>query len=248
MVLICKKRNLCEYKMFTLIELLVVVAIIAVLVAILLPALSQARESARAIQCQSKLHHLGQGFQMYLNDWNDCFPNLDYTVNGYHPETINACLHPYVPAYPPRDHPTWWWNASENWLCPKAPYPACPSYGVNMGFSRGNLNTHPWDGIWRTRLSQIPDPSEFLAIIEGGWHGNITDWDPELTYWDRFHWNNHYRLCWDIGVWGPPFDGPSRSKVSLRHNSQACSVLVDGHAVLWGIGEYTIRSRWLVPR
>ncbi len=243
------RKKLFVLDSFTLIELLVVVAIIAVLVAILLPALSSARESARTIQCAAKLYHIGQGFQMYLSDWNGYFPNMDYTINGYHPETINAALHPYVPAYPPREHPTNWWNASEYWLCPKAPYRACPSYGVNMGFSRGNLNTHPWDGVGRrTKLSQIPDPSNFLAIIEGGWHGNITDWDPEITYWDRFHWNDNYRLCWDTSVWGPPFDGPSRSKVSLRHNFHACAVMVDGHTVIWDIAEYIDNNRWLVPR
>ncbi|HWL07458.1 MAG TPA: DUF1559 domain-containing protein [Planctomicrobium sp.] len=79
-----------DHRGFTLIELLVVIAIIAILVALLLPAVQQARESARRTQCKSNLKQLGLALQNY-HDVHSTFP-IGEGFSGMSSQFPNSCV------------------------------------------------------------------------------------------------------------------------------------------------------------
>ena len=79
---------------FTLIELLVVIAIIALLIGILLPALGEARKSARKAVCLSNQGQLGRAMMTYAVDFHDRIAAYTWK-RGFHsysrwPELNNA--------------------------------------------------------------------------------------------------------------------------------------------------------------
>ncbi|PQO43357.1 DUF1559 domain-containing protein [Blastopirellula marina] len=77
---------------FTLVELLVVIAIIGVLIALLLPAVQQAREAARRMQCSNNLKQLG----LTIHNFHDTYGNLPPAALGNEYASFFPLIMPFL--------------------------------------------------------------------------------------------------------------------------------------------------------
>jgi prepilin-type processing-associated H-X9-DG protein len=84
----------------------VVIAIIAILAAMLLPALSRAKDAAKAAQCKSTLKQIGTAGTMYAHDFRDTFFHLG---NGNFPNDGQWTLNPRSDILLAPDHPLAYW-------------------------------------------------------------------------------------------------------------------------------------------
>ena len=182
---------------FTLIELLVVISIVAVLISLLLPAMSQARESARDMICKGRQRQLGTVVHLYTEDHEDSYPyyNLGHWAQ------------------------LWWWPlALSDPGLHTYELLQCPSQG-NFGFfdDYKNPGTYPGDyrgasrigspakGNWPTWM-EIGVGYNVGAINRAGQKYRVQDFEmPDSTGLfaeaGSFYWWNRPGSSGELGYW-----------------------------------------------
>ena len=207
---------------FTLIELLVVVSIIALLVAILLPALSAARDAAKAVLCATRMHSIGLAGQMYVAD--------------------NSKRLPYAYDWSPTENQgrgPWCWPGAwagqymgleryselavgnGNWQTMAKQYFSCPArnkHPVVPGYDVFSYGMNVWCGmLWwgypMRRESELKNPSGTVMLldVEGIWPPNAGAGDGAKFY-----------------LTGPDAWADS---YAYRHRDTLNVLFLDGHAI-----------------
>jgi len=222
---------------FTLIELLLVISIIMILLGLLLPALAEAREAARRLQCASNQRQIGAALTQFHGDHNDLLPREGQSPWSGEPRPgayipwINA-IRPYIahdvsksslhspilldPAHPNANH-------AVHYVVNGIGYPGFhymfDVYGSNRrpALPLGHLH-RPSEMMYLTAFTDDPDNSIAANVLNGDLHFDAGVYDV---------WNLVHLLGPDRG--SDHFAGNVRRIGINRHGSRNNVLFADSH-------------------
>jgi prepilin-type N-terminal cleavage/methylation domain-containing protein/prepilin-type processing-associated H-X9-DG protein len=246
----CADRGRRLNKGFTLIELLVVVAIIAVLAAMLLPALRNAKLSARAAQCVNNLRQLYLAEVSYADDYSGKFaPYRDIQPTGpcicFSGKAWYGFLLPYVRAN---------WNDGSN--CGGNSRDGLLKGNNAIGICPGNSNGEAWSpSMWNTSVHTIYFGYAInfnMMTSPPGQVGNCPDQYRMLTFGeinrptDKPLFGCAYVDANSGGIYLQDNAIPPcpRYHLSYIHNGKSNLAFVDGHVVAWSQAQMDAATGW----
>ena len=188
---------------FTLIELLVVIAIIAVLASLLLPALSRAKEAARATACRNNLRQVGLATALYSGD-SGRFPSMvEWLYKGSNPtqpgDLASGQLYPYL-------------KSRAVFLCPTDAAKA----RVNAAPPALSAVDHSYS--MNCRMCHANDATKCLAPARTVQFMEATNLPPNMQGGATTPPNEPFGPFSSVG-----------GKITLRHSARAHVVMVDTH-------------------